>query len=257
MTRRLLEFDPFPSERSDSVDFFGNTMTALAFHHAVSSITVRLSARVERYPLPVFLDLSPGLRGLASEIAQHTGLKAGSPHHFLGDSPRVTRDSAITSFAINQMSPGMTAIEVVEAMGHAINAEMRFDADATDVQTAPSVAFANRHGVCQDFSHVMIAGLRALGIPAGYVSGFIRTIPPQGQPRLEGADAMHAWITAWCGADVGWIEFDPTNDCRAGVDHIVVAYGRDYTDVAPVKGMLRTSGGQKSHQKVDVIPQVQ
>lgn len=254
VTQRLLEVDPIPSERSDSVDFFGNTMTALAFHHPVDAITIGLRARVERFPQPVYLDLSPGLRGLASEIAQHTSLKSGSPHHFLGESPRIRRDNAITSFAINQISPGMTAIEVVEAMGHAIYAEMRFDANATDVQTAPSVAFANRHGVCQDFSHVMIAGLRALGIPAGYVSGFIRTLPPPGQPRLEGADAMHAWVSAWCGADVGWIEFDPTNDCRAGLDHIVVAYGRDYTDVSPVKGALRTSGDQQSHQSVDVIP---
>ena len=99
-----------------------------------------------------------------------------------------------------------------------------------------------------------IAALRSLGIPAGYVSGFLRTIPPPGQPRMEGADAMHAWISAWCGAEMGWLEFDPTNDCAVGVDHIAVAYGRDYADVAPVKGAIRTTGEQSSKQSVDVEP---
>src|SRR5438445_2505899 len=104
---------------------------------------------------------------------------------------------------------------------------------ATTVQTRASDAFALKRGVCQDFSHIMIAGLRGLGIPAGYVSGFLRTIPPKGKPRLEGADAMHAWVKAWCGRDAGWQEFDPTNGIRASNDHITVGYGRDYSDVAP------------------------
>ncbi len=86
---------------------------------------------------------------------------------------------------------------------------MRFDPEATHVDTPAGEAFANRHGVCQDFTHVMITALRAIGVPAGYVSGFLRTIPPEGQPRLEGADAMHAWVTAWCGEEAGWVELDP------------------------------------------------
>ena len=108
----------------------------------------------------------------------------------------------------------------------------------------PVDAFELKRGVCQDFSHIMISGLRGLGIPAGYVSGFLRTIPPQGKPRLEGADAMHAWVKVWCGRDAGWQEFDPTNDMRAGNDHIAVGYGRDYSDVAPIVGVLKTTGGQ-------------
>jgi transglutaminase-like putative cysteine protease len=115
-------------------------------------------------------------------------------------------------------------------------------------------AFAARHGVCQDFSHIMIACLREIGVPAGYVSGFLRTEPPEGQPRLEGADAMHAWVAAWCGTQTGWVEFDPTNAIRVSSDHIVVARGRDYSDVAPVKGVLWTAGSQTTKQVVDVIP---
>ena len=254
VTRRALGVDPMPSERHDSIDFFGNTMTALAFHRPIEKFDLTLRAHVERLGTPVTLDLSPDLRGLAREIAQQKSLGASAPHHYLGASTRVGMDPAITAFAMDQSEPGLTAIQVVKALGAALHAEMRFDAEATDVETLPSVAFANRHGVCQDFTHVMIAGLRALGIPAGYVSGFLRTIPPPGHPRLEGADAMHAWVSAWCGREVGWMEYDPTNNCPAGLDHVAVAYGRDYADVAPVKGVLRTSGVQQSQQRVDVVP---
>ena len=115
-------------------------------------------------------------------------------------------------------------------------------------------AFTDGRGVCQDFSHIMIGALRSLSIPAGYVSGLIRTIPPKGRPRLEGADAMHAWVMAWCGAEAGWVELDPTNDVLAGQDHILVARGRDYADVAPVKGIMRIAGAQRGGHSVDVIP---
>lgn len=254
VTKRLLTVTPMPSERQDSTDFFGNTMSALAFHEAIERFEVTLNACVERLAQPFSLDLSPDLRGLATEISQQKTLKAAAPHHYLGQSARITEDAAITAFAMDQSEPGMTAIQVVTAVGKALHAEMRFDPEATEVDTSPAVAFANRHGVCQDFTHIMIACLRALGIPAGYVSGFLRTIPPPGQERLEGADAMHAWVQAWCGVEMGWMEFDPTNACTVGLDHVAVAYGRDYHDVAPVKGVLRTWGEQKSHQRVDVLP---
>ena len=142
----------------------------------------------------------------------------------------------------------------MRAVGLALHRDMRFDPDATTVDTPPAEAFARRHGVCQDFAQVMIACLRGVGIPAGYVSGFLRTNPPPGQPRLEGADAMHAWVRAWCGWQAGWVEFDPTNAIPAGTDHIVVARGRDYGDVAPVKGILRIAGEQTSEHAVDVVP---
>ena len=100
----------------------------------------------------------------------------------------------------------------------------------------------------------MVAGLRAVGIPAGYVSGFLRTYPPPGQPRLAGVDALHAWVMAWAGPVQGWVEYDPTNAQWAGEDYITVAMGRDYADAAPVKGAIRTAGGQESAQAVDVIP---
>ena len=129
---------------------------------------------------------------------------------------------------------------------------MTFDATATHVDTEAPEAFALRRGVCQDFSHIMILALQALGIPAAYVSGYLRTLPPEGGIKLEGVDAMHAWVRAWCGEDHGWIEYDPTNATLIGSDHVVVGYGRDYSDVSPVRGHLRSSGGQKNTQAVDV-----
>ena len=122
------------------------------------------------------------------------------------------------------------------------------------MRTLSPEAFRLKAGVCQDFSHVMISGLRGLGVPACYVSGFISTIPPPGKERLEGEDAMHAWVSVWCGREAGWREFDPTNAILAGNDHIVIGYGRDYADVAPIVGVLRTVGRHSSEQSVDVIP---
>lgn len=251
---RLLGVLPRPSECRETTDFFGNAMTVMAFHAPIEQVELTLTAQVEQLPPRPGLDLSPDLPGLAAEIGAQRSLGPTSPLHHVGPSTRIMADPAIAAFARDMARPGMTALQVVTAVGEALHAHMRFDTGATDVDTPPSEAFANRHGVCQDFSQVMIAALRSLGIPAGYVSGFLRTVPPEGQPRLEGADAMHAWVSAWCGTELGWIEYDPTNACLVGADHVVVARGRDYSDASPIKGALRTSGGQHCHHEVDVIP---
>ena len=253
LTRQLL-IEPAPGERHEATDFFGNTMTAIAFHHPVDRVRLTLAAQVDRQAPADLLDLSPDLATLRREVGDHRGLDARAPHHFLGASARVDLDAGIADFARGAAATARTVRDIVASFGQALNRTMRFEAGATDVHTRPGQAFAQGRGVCQDFSHVMIAGLRALGIPAAYVSGFLRTLPPPGQARLEGADAMHAWVAAWCGAEAGWVEYDPTNACFVGLDHIAVAYGRDYADVAPVKGMLRSSGAQASEHAVDVEP---
>ncbi len=134
-----------------------------------------------------------------------------------------------------------------------IKADFTYEIGATNVMTTPSMSFALRRGVCQDFAHIMISGLRGLGIPAAYVSGYLRTIPRPGSQRLEGADAMHAWVLVWCG-EHGWRGLDPTNGLIVTNDHIVLAVGRDYADVAPIDGVVVSSGGQKLAVSVDVIP---
>ncbi len=252
VSARLLTISPPPDERRDDVDFFGNATVAVVWHQPIDTITLQLRAQAERRTQPL-VDLSLGLDAVLAQAGQG-GIGATAPLHFLAPSPRITPDPGITAFTRATMAPEISARAAVEAVGRALHKAMTYDAEATEVTTTPLEAFTLRRGVCQDFAQIMIAGLRAVGLPAAYVSGFLRTYPPKGQPRLEGVDAMHAWVAVWCGAAQGWVEYDPTNAQWAGEDYITVAMGRDYADVAPVKGAIRTAGGQDSTQAVDVIP---
>ena len=246
--------EPAPTEWVPGVDFFGTRNVSIFLDAPHEEIAVRLQARIRRDARAAVLDMSPPVRSLGREVDGWLGLEASAPHHFLGASPRVPTDAVMAEWAARASAGAETAYEAVVAVGLALNAEMRFDADATEVDTTPREAFDARHGVCQDFTHVMIACLRGIGIPAGYVSGFLRTMPPPGRPRLEGADAMHAWVRAWCGREMGWVAYDPTNAVGEGEDHIIVGYGRDYSDVAPIRGVSRSAGGHRTTQAVDVIP---
>ena len=252
VSARLLTISPPPDERRDDVDFFGNATVAVVWHQPIDTITLQLRAQAERRTQPL-VDLSPGLDAVLAQAGQG-GIGATAPLHFLAPSLRITPDPGITAFTRATMAPEISARAAVEAVGRALHKAMTYDAEATEVTTTPLEAFTLRRGVCQDFAQIMIAGLRAVGLPAAYVSGFLRTYPPKGQPRLEGVDAMHAWVAVWCGAAQGWVEYDPTNAQWAGEDYITVAMGRDYADVAPVKGAIRTAGGQDSTLAVDVIP---
>ena len=251
----LLDITPEPDERIARTDFYGNTSVEVAFHAPHDAIQFKVRARVDRRYRIDDADRSALLTRLPLEIAETRLLDGQSPHHFLAASPRVKPQPAFESYARAQITPDMQSTwQVVEAIGLALDRDMKFDPGSTNVDTPPEEAFARRHGVCQDFSHIMIACLRSIGIPAAYVSGFLRTLPPEGEERLEGADAMHAWVRAWCGKEAGWMEYDPTNGIVVRDQHIVVACGRDYGDVAPVRGVVRTSGGQSSKQAVDVMP---
>jgi transglutaminase-like putative cysteine protease len=253
VVEETLSVTPTPSERREFLDFFGNRVIEIALAPGQKEVKFDVRARVHRLVQTGGFDLSPPLARLPSEIEQHRSLGAHAPHHGSAASPRVPMSEAITAYARAAIGAAETVRQAVEALGLALHTDMTFDSEATEVDTAPEEAFAGRRGVCQDFAQIMIAGLRGLGIPAGYVSGFLRTLPPPGKPRLEGADAMHAWVRAWCGAEAGWMEYDPTNACLVGLDHIVVAYGRDYGDIAPVAGVLRLGGSQTSKQAVDIL----
>lgn len=248
-----LEIHPAPVERRSARDFFGNELIELGFDTFSPDLELLLRARVERSGAMGGLDLSPTRAQLSGELEQDRRLDATSPLHFLGDSTRVRSSTALQSYAQENCANCATVLECVEALGRALHEDLEFVPGTTEVDTSPEEAFAARRGVCQDFTHIMIGGLRAIGIPAGYVSGFLRTIPPAGQPHLEGADAMHAWVRAWCGPDLGWVDYDPTNAMRAGRDHVEVAVGRDYTDVSPLRGVMRSSGAGSSGHSVDMV----
>ncbi|WDR04276.1 transglutaminase family protein [Devosia algicola] len=248
-----LSFDPPPDQSSNFKDFFGNDVSTIAYSNAHEHLDVKLVARVmiEEPARPA--NLSPTLAVLQTEITELWSLAPDSPHHFLAASRRIPLDPEIAAYARPIMASHTSIFAKTMALCNAIHADFAYDSNATDVETTPAEAFALKKGVCQDFSQVMISGLRSLGIPAGYVSGFLRTNPPPGKPRLEGADAMHAWVRAWCGRAAGWIEFDPTNAMLAGPDHITIGHGRDYADIAPIVGVLKTTGSQETSQSVDVL----
>lgn len=248
----VLDVSPEPDGRGEALDFFGNAMTSCTHRDQHAEMAIRLTCHVEIDPPQIWQDQSPSVQDVRAECDRLTDLGPCSAVHFLGPTARLTPDQQITQFAKDHFDASLSTVANIIRIGKALDDAMTFDSNATTVDTDAADAFRLRRGVCQDFSHIMILALQALGIPAGYVSGYLRTLPPEGGVKLEGVDAMHAWVRAWGGPRQGWIEYDPTNGTLVGTDHIVAGYGRDYTDVAPVRGYLRSSGGQRNRQAVDV-----
>ena len=253
----LLEMTPAPDERIARTDFFGNTLVEVAFRAPHAEIEFRLRARVERHAASRREDVSTPLTHLPAAIAAIA--IAGIATRRITFSPTVhacgrRRSSGPMRWSRSSRTT-MTTLQAVETIGRAIDRDMTFEPGSTQVDTPPEEAFARRRGVCQDFTpHHDRLPARASACRRPMSAASCGPNPPEGQPRLEGADAMHAWVRAWCGPQTGWVEYDPTNGVRVGDQHIVVAYGRDYGDVAPVRGVVRIAGAQKSSQAVDVVP---
>jgi transglutaminase-like putative cysteine protease len=250
-----LTVSPKVLERRDGICFFGNHVSTLTVDQPHRSLTLSVVSRVDvRQPSLGELDLSPSWEEVRDAAIAGAGLEPDSPVHYLYRSRVVPIDPGAVAYAAKSFPPGRSMLVGARDLMSRINADFTYDPDATVVSTPLAQALEKKRGVCQDFAHVMIAGLRGLGLPASYVSGYLRTIPPPGQKRLEGADASHAWVSVWCGHGLGWVGLDPTNDMLAGNDHIIVARGRDYADVSPIDGVIIGSGGQSIDVKVDVEP---
>ncbi len=249
-----VSFEPAPDEQFDGHDFFNNPVSYLHFRKSHNKSEILMRARVQVDARSNDGETSISLDDMPAALRAFTSLAPDAPHHFTGFSPLLNIEPEIAEYARRFAEPDGSVANIALALCRDIHARFKYDPEATSVDTPVRKAFQQKAGVCQDFAHVMISALRSIGVPAGYVSGFLRTIPPEGKPRLEGADAMHAWVRVWCGAQCGWLEYDPTNDMMAGTDHVVVAYGRDYSDVAPVIGTLRSYGSHKTVQRADVIP---
>lgn len=209
--------------------------------------------RVNR-PIPIPSPSDPTLGEIAAWARASNDMGPASPAGYLFPSPLIPLDRDIADWCAKDLDPGRGVLEAGFALACRIQREFEFDPKATLVDTPPHEAFAKRRGVCQDFAQIMISGLRAAGLPAAYVSGYLRTLPPPGQPRLVGADATHAWVLLWCGPQLGWVGVDPTNGIWMAEDHVVVAIGRDYADIAPIDGIVLGSGAQKMDVSVDVEP---
>lgn len=250
-----IDIAPEPVRMDERVCFFGNRVTWMKVEtaHKILRVETKTSVEIDREPPPDGATTLPWEQVRDAAFASH-GLERAAPAHFLHPSRFVPHYAPATDYARESFSPGRPALEAAKALMHRIRTQFRYDPKATVISTPLSEAFEKRHGVCQDFAHIMISGLRGLGLPAGYVSGYIRTIPPEGKPRLEGADASHAWVSVWCGPQQGWIGLDPTNDIMIGNDHIILAKGRDYADISPVAGIILGSKEQDVDVQVDVIP---
>jgi transglutaminase-like putative cysteine protease len=176
-----------------------------------------------------------------------------APYMFASPIARIWPEE-IGAWARPLLADGAPVVEACLTLMMAIHGQFAFDAQSTRPDLPPIDAFRARRGVCQDFTHIMICAARAAGLPAAYVSGYLRTNPPPGMPRLIGADMMHAWVAIWCGPDLGWVGFDPTNGRLAATDHILIAMGRDYGDVAPLDGVFHGGSGQTMTVSADVAP---
>lgn len=217
------------------------------------TIESRARVRVERtIPMPAPSD--PNLAQIADWARASRDASPAGPAAYLFPSPLIPLDREIAAWCALDLDPARGVLDAAIALALRIQREFAFDPTATLVDTPPREAFLQRGGVCQDFAQIMISGLRAAGLPAAYASGYIRTLPPPGQPRLVGADATHAWVLVWAGPLLGWVGVDPTNGIWMAGDHIVVAIGRDYADVAPIDGIVLGWGAQKMHVSVDVEP---
>lgn len=230
-------------------------VTRLVVDSPVRSLSIESSARVTVDRLvPVPDPADPTLAEIAAMARASADLSPTGPANYLFPSPLIPLDRNIADWCAPDLDPARGCLEAGIALARRIQAEFEFDGSATLVDTPPREAFRQRRGVCQDFAQIMITGLRAAGLPAAYASGYIRTIPPPGQPRLAGADATHAWVLLWCGPARGWVGVDPTNGIWMAGDHVVMAVGRDYAEIAPVDGVVLGSGAQRMEVSVDVAP---
>jgi transglutaminase-like putative cysteine protease len=248
--KHALNIDPIPAERVQAMDYFGNFSDYFAIFSPHKSLKV-----VSKFS--VFLKERPTLAALhassAWESVKHS-LNFDHGRHqeavtYLFSSPKVKCSERLADYAGVSFSQGRPIIEAAFHLTQRIFNEFEFDPEATDVSTPLDQVLKNRRGVCQDFAHLMIGCLRSLGLACRYVSGYILTIPANGAERLIGADASHAWVSVYCPIN-GWIDFDPTNNCLVQQEHITVAWGRDFSDVSPMHGVVL--GGGKQHLKVRV-----
>ncbi|MGD9542592.1 MAG: transglutaminase N-terminal domain-containing protein [Methylocystis sp.] len=250
---RQIELSPAAEILSERIDFHGNRVCEARIFKPHTKLQIALAARVEveRAPTPAPA-LTPAWEIVRNAAYASSSLAAGSPAHYIYASRLAPMFDAATDYARASFTPGRPILEGALELTQRIHADFGYDPDATHVATPIAQAFERRRGVCQDFAHIMIAALRGLGLAAYYVSGYLRTYAAPGHPRLEGADATHAWVSVWCGPEFGFYDLDPTNAIVVGNDHIAIAIGRDYADVSPIDGVIIGAGDQDLDVSVDV-----
>jgi transglutaminase-like putative cysteine protease len=240
----VLAMEPEPDERIDALDVFGNFVTRFAVHRPHSSLVIESTVVVDIDLQPVPTSSSPW-EAVAERAAAATGDLALEVGPYLAHTVSTPKLESLRELTEPEFTPGRAVVEAVSGLCHRIFGAFQFDPSFSDVSTPLDAVLAARRGVCQDFAHVAAAALRSVGLPARYVSGYIETTPPPGEPKLVGVDASHAWCSVWAD-DLGWLDFDPTNDQMPPMRHPIVGWGRDYDDVAPVRGVVIGPPGTQS-----------
>ncbi|GDY37431.1 transglutaminase family protein [Acidovorax sp. NB1] len=241
-----LQIDPAPAQCEAMQDVFGNTRAFFSLPFTHEQLRVRAESLLETSPPPPVPSGEPW-----EAVRERLAYRRGQPHHaateFSFASPYIPRHANFVAYAAESFAPGRPLMDAARDLMARIHADFAYTSNATDAGTPALESLRLRRGVCQDFAHVMIGCLRSLGLAARYVSGYLLTEPPPGQPRLVGADASHAWVSVWspCAAPRGdglegdaWFDLDPTNDRAAGEDYVTLAIGRDYSDVSPLRGVI-------------------
>jgi transglutaminase-like putative cysteine protease len=230
---------PDPDEYEEHADLFGNRVVRIGVHHAHDhlGVTGRCVVEVDAVPAEIAPLHSTPWEDVARQLVMARGDLAASVGPFVAATAATPAIPALGELTADLFVPGAGIVDVVRSLSTRIHREFVFDAAFSDVSTPIAAVCAARRGVCQDFAHLMIACLRAHGLAARYVSGYIETFPPPGRPKLTGSDASHAWVGVWV-PELGWLDADPTNDQVPPQRHITVAWGRDYFDVTPVRGVV-------------------
>lgn len=250
--RTQLRVDPTPSVLVSHLDFFGNQVHFLTLQEPHRQLTLTAKSDVEVMPATP-PDDTPPWDAVRDRLREDRSTDAVDAYQFAFESPHVVLDHALVDYAAPSFPAGRPLLEAVRELTCRINREFAYDRDATTVATPVADVLRDRRGVCQDFAHLEIACLRALGLAARYVSGYILTTPPPGKSRLVGADASHAWLAVWLG-EAGWVDVDPTNDQLPSDQHVTLAWGRDYGDVSPLHGVVLGGGAHRMTVAVDVTP---
>ena len=247
---------PEPAQITERLDFFGNVVHGfqLLRPHVELRVSSTSMVEVSGHLADVSVEASPAWESVRRAIAHAGGLPARDVDAFAYPSPHVVQSPDLACFARPSFPVGRPLLAAALDLMHRIHDEFIFDASATTIATPVTRVLIDRRGVCQDFAHFQIACLRSLGLAARYVSGYLLTDPPKGQPRLIGADASHAWLSVYCPHN-GWVDLDPTNDVIADDRHITIGWGRDYSDVSPLRGVLLGGAGHRLFVGVSVVPQ--
>lgn len=251
-----LVVDPEPAQRTESVDVFGNTRSFFSLQHAHDRLRVVADSLVATAAAQEPASSLPWQEAV-ERMRYHRDARYDPAAGFAFASPYVPRDGAFAAYARASFPEGRPLLEAARELMHRVHADFEYAPAATDVNTPALEALSLRRGVCQDLAHVMLGCLRSLGLPARYVSGYLLTEPPPGQPRLVGCDASHAWVSVYLPAADGpgaWVDLDPTNDRAPGEDYVTLAIGRDFSDVSPMRGVIHGGARHTLRVAVTVTP---